>query len=534
MNNSKRTMYIEIAVVVVSIYALLIVLLTVAEQEDPASDIQSFSDALWYSLVTLTTVGYGDMVPSTKTGRVIGVIFIIMSVGILAALIGTFISFMSSKGGPYMTLYTSRTDNWYYFASLGLEADALARQLAAMDAHGIIIFGIAKERADLEPDYPCIFLDVSPERIARLKGKGNGRCKVFLMEENDIGANPRALGIAELPVDVYARTTSGEDSLAGNIHFFNGYECCAREYWQGKPLCKEEQKIALIGFGLYGQALLEQAIIVNVLSPDQHVAYHIFGDAGKFLQIHTHLDTAFSLQKESETEDSLIFHNDPWYEEPDVLREADRIIICEDDEFEGWDILWTLRKYYITKDHFDLRSTRRVEGVSYFGDNHSVYSPDHILNTSMDMTAVAMNGLYYKKHPDEEQRNWDQLDDYLKQYLIAASDHLLLKVRILLQDESIHELTPENMEKAEKIYETSIQDPARLEWYRRLSHLRWMRFYCYYNWTCGEKSDHLNRRDPMVCPYEKLSPEEQRHGDYYWELLGQLPLNVKKKQKAIR
>ncbi len=532
MNHSKRNLYIEIAVVVVSIYAMLIVLLAVAEQEDPASDIQSFGDALWYSLVTLTTVGYGDMVPSTTMGHVIGVIFIVLSVGILAALIGTFISFMSSKGGPYLTLYTSRTDNWYYFASLGLEADALARQLASLDPKGVIIFGLSREQADLEPDYPCIFLDVSPERISHIKGKGNGRVRVFLMEENDIGANPRALGIAELPVDVYARTASGENSLAGNIHFFNGYECCAREYWHDKPLSEKEQKIALIGFGLYGQALLEQAIMVNVLSPDQHVSYHIFGDHGKFLQIHTHLGAAFSLQKESETEDSLLFHDDPWYEEPEVLKDADRIIICEDDEFEGWDILWTLRKFYITKDRVDLRSTRRVTGVSYFGDNHSVYSPAHVLNTSMDLTAVAMNDLYYSKHPEEEQKDWDHLDDYLKQSMIAASDHLLIKVRILLQDESIKDLTPENMEEAEKIYKKNIQDPAMLDWYRRLSHLRWVRFYSYYNWTCGEKVDHLARKDPRICPYEEMSPEDRGHGDYYWELLGQLPLSIQKIQKA--
>ena len=44
------------------------------------ASIQSFPDALWWAVVTITTVGYGDMVPVTAAGRAVA--FILMFGGI--------------------------------------------------------------------------------------------------------------------------------------------------------------------------------------------------------------------------------------------------------------------------------------------------------------------------------------------------------------------------------------------------------------------------------------------------------------------
>jgi voltage-gated potassium channel len=51
-----------------------------AERGAPDSSINSFGDALWWSGVTVTTVGYGDVYPVTTTGRVAA--FGLMLVGI--------------------------------------------------------------------------------------------------------------------------------------------------------------------------------------------------------------------------------------------------------------------------------------------------------------------------------------------------------------------------------------------------------------------------------------------------------------------
>lgn len=43
--------------------------------------VQTFEDSLWYMIVTMTTTGYGDIVPVTGMGRVIGTIGMLTGVG---------------------------------------------------------------------------------------------------------------------------------------------------------------------------------------------------------------------------------------------------------------------------------------------------------------------------------------------------------------------------------------------------------------------------------------------------------------------
>lgn len=58
------------------------------EQYQPDSNITSASDAIWYVLVTISTVGYGDQFPVTNAGRVLGTVIIVLGVGIFGTLTG--------------------------------------------------------------------------------------------------------------------------------------------------------------------------------------------------------------------------------------------------------------------------------------------------------------------------------------------------------------------------------------------------------------------------------------------------------------
>ncbi|QRG66258.1 ion transporter [Brevibacillus choshinensis] len=53
-------------------------------------NIQSFGDALWWSVVTTTTVGYGDISPVTPGGRIMATILMLTGIGMLGALTANF------------------------------------------------------------------------------------------------------------------------------------------------------------------------------------------------------------------------------------------------------------------------------------------------------------------------------------------------------------------------------------------------------------------------------------------------------------
>lgn len=58
------------------------------EASDPAANITSPSDAVWWAFVTITTVGYGDQYPVTNNGRLVGMFVMILGVGLFGVLTG--------------------------------------------------------------------------------------------------------------------------------------------------------------------------------------------------------------------------------------------------------------------------------------------------------------------------------------------------------------------------------------------------------------------------------------------------------------
>jgi voltage-gated potassium channel len=63
------------------------------EHETQPKEFSRLTDAMWWSFVTLTTVGYGDLTPITAGGRIIATITMAVGIGIF----GTFISLIGSS-----------------------------------------------------------------------------------------------------------------------------------------------------------------------------------------------------------------------------------------------------------------------------------------------------------------------------------------------------------------------------------------------------------------------------------------------------
>jgi voltage-gated potassium channel len=89
--NKKQSALTSVAL----IFFLMVVFSSIAMlqfEKDVNSNIKTAEDAIWWSYVTITTVGYGDKFPITTEGRIIGAILMTTGVGIF----GTFTALVSS------------------------------------------------------------------------------------------------------------------------------------------------------------------------------------------------------------------------------------------------------------------------------------------------------------------------------------------------------------------------------------------------------------------------------------------------------
>jgi voltage-gated potassium channel len=59
------------------------------EENASGSNIHSYPQALWWAIVTVTTVGYGDRYPITEGGRVVAVVLMLIGIGLIGVLTAT-------------------------------------------------------------------------------------------------------------------------------------------------------------------------------------------------------------------------------------------------------------------------------------------------------------------------------------------------------------------------------------------------------------------------------------------------------------
>ena len=62
---------------------------------DPA--IGTFGDALWWAVATVTTVGYGDVVPESTTGRIVGAALMLTGIGLIPLITSVVVSILVTQ-----------------------------------------------------------------------------------------------------------------------------------------------------------------------------------------------------------------------------------------------------------------------------------------------------------------------------------------------------------------------------------------------------------------------------------------------------
>jgi len=143
-------------VVVVAAGVVVLGSLVAYYAEHPTNpEFATVGDALWWGIVTLTTVGYGDIVPQTPTGRWAAVTIMITGIAILGVLAGSLASFFrldESKTGDKSPASepasAAATSNDAALQGLTAEVAALRRQVEALTQR---LTGISPGQTPEEP-----------------------------------------------------------------------------------------------------------------------------------------------------------------------------------------------------------------------------------------------------------------------------------------------------------------------------------------------------------------------------------------------
>jgi voltage-gated potassium channel len=109
---------------------------TDAERGRPGSTIANLGDGFWWAFSTMSTVGYGDRVPVTPTGRAIAVGLMLGGVALVGAVTATLASWLVERVGAGAEVEEAATR--VQVEALVDEVRALRAQLAGMAAHGSV------------------------------------------------------------------------------------------------------------------------------------------------------------------------------------------------------------------------------------------------------------------------------------------------------------------------------------------------------------------------------------------------------------
>ena len=171
-------------------YNIAVYLLYIFESGAAGGNIVDIKDSYWYSIVTLTTVGYGDFYPVTFWGRTIGFIFILGSLGILGLLISELSLIISNyrqkkKEGFFGTTMENHCViiGWDEFSQL------VAEQIVNANKELVIIVDNKEDVDQISEKYPkenCfVFLSKLDQYSNFEKVNINQAKRVYLNFEND-------------------------------------------------------------------------------------------------------------------------------------------------------------------------------------------------------------------------------------------------------------------------------------------------------------------------------------------------------------
>jgi voltage-gated potassium channel len=202
------------------------VLIYVMEGNNPASPINTFFEAIYWSIVTISTVGYGDITPVSHEGRFVAILVITAGIAVLAFTTSLFVSAFTEKLDEIREIKTiedvSKLKKFYLICGYTEVAKEVARKLSC-SKNNIIIIDENNENIEAAKKDGYTALNYDPgeiESYKKLNINMDTQVKSILcLREDDIKNVYAALTIRSLNKNVFILSLLMNDSNRKKLDF---------------------------------------------------------------------------------------------------------------------------------------------------------------------------------------------------------------------------------------------------------------------------------------------------------------------------
>ena len=195
------------------------VLIYVMEANNPNSPIDTIFEAFYWSIVTISTVGYGDITPATDAGRAVAILVIIAGIAVLAFTTSIVVSAFTEKLDEIRETKivddVSKLKQCYLICGYGNVAQEVAKNL--VKDYDVIVLDKDPAKIKKAKNDNLVALNYDPgsvESYKNLRININTQVKAILcLTENDVENVYTALTVRSINEDVYILSI-----LLNNMH----------------------------------------------------------------------------------------------------------------------------------------------------------------------------------------------------------------------------------------------------------------------------------------------------------------------------
>ncbi len=253
---SKKFEFFTLAIFASVVIFVSSVLIYVMEANNPASPVNTIFEAVYWSIVTISTVGYGDVVPITHEGRIVALVVIIAGIAVLAFTTSLVVSAFTEKIDEIKEIKTvediTKLKNIYLICGYESLAQDVAKKL---QRHGnsIIILDVDEQRIATAKNDGLTALQYDPgemESYKKLHLSIEKQVKAILcLHEDDVANVYTALTVRSLSKDIHILSLLMENSNRKKL-----------EYAGINKLVYPQELIGLITKELVGQPVAFEVI----------------------------------------------------------------------------------------------------------------------------------------------------------------------------------------------------------------------------------------------------------------------------------